>query len=253
MISVGDALAVMFFSILAMMLGAATFAQSPTTMMIITNLLLVLPLWLIWRRRAYPLQLLFPFRGMDALREGLFWRLLLGTLLASDLLDYLLEHLIPLPEDLAAHLQETFGFQNPLQVLGLFLGVVLLGPLVEELIFRGFFYRFFRDREGVTNAVLKTSLLFLFFHLNFYWSLQLLLFAFLLGLLRWRSKSLWPPLLLHVTNNLVSLVALNLPENWPERGGVTWWLAVLAGTLLFADSFRRYFFSDLTQEETPDE
>jgi membrane protease YdiL (CAAX protease family) len=96
-------------------------------------------------------------------------------------------------------------------------GALLLAPLFEELMFRGFMLRALRERGiGRDRAVLASALAFAALHLPG-WLVHrgldlgivgacagIAFFGAVLGYLAWRTASLWPAILLHVTNNALS-------------------------------------------------
>jgi len=90
--------------------------------------------------------------------------------------------------------------------------VVSLGPLVEELLFRGALLSALLRRMPVGWAVAVSSLLFACVHLpdlGFLWYAvpNLALLAAALAWLRLRSGSLWPAVVAHGVNNLLAVVA----------------------------------------------
>ena len=87
--------------------------------------------------------------------------------------------------------------------------LISLGPLVEELLFRGALLSALLQRWRVLPSVLITSALFALVHLaglDFHWYAlpQLFLLALLLAWLRLRSGSIWPAVVAHGTNNLLA-------------------------------------------------
>jgi membrane protease YdiL (CAAX protease family) len=94
--------------------------------------------------------------------------------------------------------------------------VAFVIPIWEELFFRGFLYKWSRNRLGMWAAISLNALLFGVFHLI---PLQILLAAMMGFALAWiyeRSDSLWAPILMHMINNLivgVSSVWLIFMEN----------------------------------------
>ena len=91
------------------------------------------------------------------------------------------------------------------QIIVIVLGALVI-PVGEELFFRGFLFRWMRNRLSFRTAVLMSALVFSVFHLI---PIQAIM-VFPLGVLNaWmyeRSRSLWPPIVLHITNNLFALV-----------------------------------------------
>lgn len=86
--------------------------------------------------------------------------------------------------------------------------VVLIGPILEELVFRGFLWRLLRGDERPWIALIGTSLLFAGWHMDPIQSVGVLPLAVFLGLLRWRSGSLIPAVAVHVLNNGIALTTI---------------------------------------------
>lgn len=127
------------------------------------------------------------------------WRVLGLTILAGIgsivLSDALLARLDFLPN----LLEETFTglLKNP---IGIF-SVVLLGPVAEELFFRGAITKVLLRRYAPWVAVVVSGLLFGLVHINPPQVVGAALIGILLGWLYWRTGSLIPCILLHVVNN----------------------------------------------------
>lgn len=93
--------------------------------------------------------------------------------------------------------------------VGLFialLGSWLAGPIIEELVFRGFMFRGWSESFlGPAGAILLTSALFAIYHTQFGWLVRL--WIFLVGLVlcffRWRSNSTWLTIVVHSAGNIV--------------------------------------------------
>ncbi|OOG52611.1 hypothetical protein B0E47_15060 [Rhodanobacter sp. B05] len=101
----------------------------------------------------------------------------------------------------------SLGWRIPLALMA-----VSLGPLVEELLFRGVLLSALLQRWGSATAILLSSLLFALMHLpGLNWQVfavpNLLLLALALAWLRLRSESIWPSVLAHGTYNLMAVVA----------------------------------------------
>jgi uncharacterized protein len=102
----------------------------------------------------------------------------------------------------------------------LVLVVVSVGPLVEELLFRGVLLSALLRHMRVGWAVGISSLLFAFVHLpdlGYLWYAvpNLALLAAVLAWLRLRSGSLWPAVLAHGVNNVLAVVAWFVVVNPP--------------------------------------
>lgn len=90
--------------------------------------------------------------------------------------------------------------------------LIICAPLLEELIFRGYLFKAWRNTWlGLSGTLLLTSMLFTCLHLGQYgWTILAMLFSFsiILGLAREKSGSLWVPIIIHSLNNLVAGVTV---------------------------------------------
>ena len=89
------------------------------------------------------------------------------------------------------------------------LGVGILAPICEELLFRGVLYKGIRDASSENLAVWVSSFLFVFIHLlqySFAICMLLLPLGLLLGFARKYSKSMIIPIVIHVFNNTVTAI-----------------------------------------------
>ena len=96
--------------------------------------------------------------------------------------------------------------------LPLALLVVSLGPLVEELLFRGVLLSAVARYTGNGMAIVQSALLFACVHLpdlSFLWYAlpNLALLGLILGWLRVQSSSIWPAVVAHGMNNLLAVVS----------------------------------------------
>jgi len=94
------------------------------------------------------------------------------------------------------------------QVVALLVVVGCVGPLVEELFFRGALFGGVRRAQSVAGAVLVSSLAFALSHLEWRNWVPLLVVAFALGYLRAVGGSLLPCLALHVGFNTVTIIGI---------------------------------------------
>jgi membrane protease YdiL (CAAX protease family) len=76
------------------------------------------------------------------------------------------------------------------------------------LFFRGFVYASFRQSHGVTTAAIVSSLMFALFHQDPYTYIPIAIIGLALVYLYETTGSLWPSIMLHSLNNLLSVVVL---------------------------------------------
>jgi len=94
------------------------------------------------------------------------------------------------------------------------LAVVVLPGICEELFFRGFVLTGLCARHGPRTAVLGPALIFALAHFNPWQFPALFLFGAFLGLLVYWSHSIYPAILAHTVNNLLSFAGVNLKAYW---------------------------------------
>lgn len=102
-------------------------------------------------------------------------------------------------------------------MLGLvFVSLVILPPITEEIVVRGFLYTGLRSKLRIVTAAIITSLLFAAAHLQFgsgnalLWvaGLDTLILSFVLIYLREKTDSLWPCIGVHMIKNGLAFTAL---------------------------------------------
>jgi membrane protease YdiL (CAAX protease family) len=91
--------------------------------------------------------------------------------------------------------------REPGQLLASLVVIGGLAPLAEELAFRGLLYGWLETRWGPRVAVVGSALAFAVSHWEPAHMAVALPAGLFLGLLRWRSRSLLPPLIAHAANN----------------------------------------------------
>lgn len=88
-----------------------------------------------------------------------------------------------------------------------FVVVALVAPVVEELTYRGLGFAAVRDAFGAVAAVCVTALAFGLAHGLIVALPVLTIFGLILGVLRLKTESLYPPILLHGFFNGIALIA----------------------------------------------
>ena len=113
---------------------------------------------------------------------------------------------------------QQIGFDSAAgyQLIFVFVSLVILPPIAEEVMFRGFLFTSFRQKYRLRFTALFTSILFGIAHLQFgsgaplLWvaAIDTFVLSMVLCYLREKSGSLWPPILLHAIKNGVAFFAL---------------------------------------------
>lgn len=143
------------------------------------------------------------------------WRLLaLGAVMFFVL--GMLQNLLPMPKDTPfEHL-----FDRPRDAYLLSIIAITLGPLMEELFFRGFMYPVLARRMGITWGVALTALPFGLIHLPQYgwaWGAALVIFlvGVVCGIVRARTRSVGASFLVHAGfNGTQMLIAVVMTQGF---------------------------------------
>lgn len=156
--------------------------------------------------------------------------------------DNILRMVLPAPEWVMEFLVELVGGKQSLW--GSVLILVIVAPITEEFLFRGFILDGFLRKYSVAKSILVSALLFAVFHLN-PWQFAS---AFVVGILFawWRvnTGSILPGILGHAFFNAIPMIILGM--NIEIRGYSSdptgpiqlqpWWFDVI-GVILFVTAF----------------
>lgn len=121
-----------------------------------------------------------------------------------------------LPDQIAVQfLKSTFA--DPLYFILATLSIIVLAPLIEETLFRGFLQSFIRQHLGSKQAIFITSACFAFFHYargqtlgNIPIIISLFVLSLFLGFSYEKKGSLLTPITLHASFNAISVINLYL-------------------------------------------
>lgn len=100
------------------------------------------------------------------------------------------------------------GAKSQLQLIFAFISLVILAPVTEEILFRGFLFKNLSHKLGFWLPAILVSGLFALAH----GQLNVGIDTFLLGMtacyLVWKTKSIYPAILLHMLKNSVAYIFL---------------------------------------------
>lgn len=105
---------------------------------------------------------------------------------------------------------------NPVAMV---LGVVFLIPMIEEFVFRGLVYERIRQYGGVKLAIFLSAVYFGVFHMNVPQGIYAFLIGVIIAWVYYKYKSVWAPVLFHVSANGFS-VLLTFSPAFAEIEGV---------------------------------
>jgi membrane protease YdiL (CAAX protease family) len=138
---------------------------------------------------------------------------LIVFLLGYDGLTYLLGRDIVTPFQVDTYRTARDSGSLPL----LWLTFVIVAPIAEEIMFRGFLFRgWVRSERSAIPAILVISLLFAAIHVQYDWfgMLQVFFIGLLLAIGRWRSGSTLLTILMHLLANLWATIESMIEVEW---------------------------------------
>lgn len=97
--------------------------------------------------------------------------------------------------------------------------VVVLGPIVEEVFFRGFTYNAIKRKWGVKSAIAVTSIVFAALHGTLFGFVPILLLGFLLAYMYEKTGSLIPSITIHMLHNGLMMLFLFLGRYFTKTLG----------------------------------
>ncbi len=207
-------------------------------------LFLIVPTMYI-RLKKYNIVELFRLKPISG--EVLQLSILIGLTISivSDELDRLIQIVIPMPEFLQELLKVMIA-HNMLDWILLFAGTVLIASIAEELLFRGFLQITLEKKGDITRAVILSSLSWALIHANPYWAVQIFVMGIIIGFLAWRTNSVFPGIIVHMINNLLSLIFINSEmdsiTDWYLTGGHVNPLILLPSIVILVWSIRKISF-----------
>lgn len=167
--------------------------------------------WLVRRRGGDPLTALGLRRGaLQPKRALTAVALVVGLLIATRTFGVLYAFVTRVvglaPVDSSLDLPGLFG-ADALGVALAVLMVVIVGPVIEEAVFRGALQPSLAVRIGVWPAILAQAVVFSLLHRSIWLLVPLTVLGIALGWLTKRCGSLWPAISLHAAYNGLSVAA----------------------------------------------
>lgn len=109
---------------------------------------------------------------------------------------------IPFIQQSAERFEERGNSVGQEPYLWVFFSVVTLGPIVEELIFRGLIFREAEKIKSGLFPVIVSAILFGLFHMEFVQIVYTMIMGFVLGFIYYMTRSFTLVCYLHILNNL---------------------------------------------------
>lgn len=97
---------------------------------------------------------------------------------------------------------------EPWTTLATLLIAVIVAPFCEEIFFRGYFFQGLRLHISVWLAVVLSAVIFGLAHGDLGSLALLIIIGLALAIIRWRTRSLWPGMALHMFNNFLGALII---------------------------------------------
>jgi len=138
---------------------------------------------------------------------------MLAMIVAGDVLSWLLGHNLVTPFQRDIYTTARAGGW----LLWLWLAIVVLTPIGEEILFRGFLFRgWLQSPRDAWPVIVVVSLLWALIHVQYDWYVigQIFIFGLLLGWMRWASGSVILTILLHALINAEGMFETFIDLKW---------------------------------------
>lgn len=118
---------------------------------------------------------------------------------------------IPILVESSQNLDEFFNSGAEIPYIWTFLNVVFLGPIVEEIIFRGITFNYIERASNHKVAIVLSAIIFGLWHMNIVQIVYVPIMGVILAFVYYYSgKNLLFPIVIHILNNFFA----QLPESW---------------------------------------
>lgn len=115
---------------------------------------------------------------------------------------------VPTSQFLTATFNSGAAVKNPLDQMTILIGSLIIGPILEEIIYRGIILKGLLTSHSPKFAILASSIIFAVSHGKPIQILGALVIGLFLGWIYYKTKSLGTTIILHFTANLTSQLAI---------------------------------------------
>ena len=96
------------------------------------------------------------------------------------------------------------------------LTVGIVAPFTEEFIFRGVIFKTLNKNISILGTIIIQALFFGIFHGNLIQGIYATLLGLVLGYITYRTRSLWPSIIIHIINNTIATISPFILNNVPS-------------------------------------
>ena len=100
------------------------------------------------------------------------------------------------------------------------LTVGIVAPFTEEFIFRGVIFKTLNKNIATLGTIIIQALFFGIFHGNLIQGIYATLLGLVLGYITYRTRSLWPAIIIHIINNTIATISPFILNNVPSTTSI---------------------------------
>jgi len=104
-------------------------------------------------------------------------------------------------------MEKTLSFIGVNNVFISILVVGIVAPFAEEFLFRGMIFKTLSKSMSIPAVIIIQGVLFGIYHMNLVQGLYATFLGILFGYVTFKTKSLWPAIIMHMVNNTVATIA----------------------------------------------
>ena len=204
----------------------------------------IVPALLMLRNKSYSYKTIFRLKPVPMPVLFISAMIGVGLSLVTEEIDRLIQYIFPMPESLWDSLSSTMTCHSATDCVVLIMAVVVTASLVEEMMFRGLLQGTLEQKIDITRSVIITAVVFTIIHYNPWWAVEIILLGMLMGVMAWKSQSIFPGVVVHGINNGLALLLINVPESsyqflFFRKHVAPWWL--LLGVICIVGGFRLFY------------
>ena len=204
-----------FFGVLVRAILESVFGQiSWSSPFLILELLIIAPSIYVVNRYKMSIKKAFRFNSVSIFIVLLSVVLGFSIAVIGDQLDRIMQKWFPMPSVFVEAIENIFLTSNIVDYWFILLIATVGAGICEEMLFRGFLQRIFEKKFQIAPALLIPAVLFGLIHILPWLFFQIILIGLVLGLLAWRTNSIYPPIIVHALNNLIGslYIRFHTPE-----------------------------------------
>ena len=180
--------------------------------LLVTDLLVI---YVFWRRKYANFKFNYGYTYGETFSTKQLFLWAAVSAIGLLIFDVIANFYLPIPDDLEISNMLAQLMTNPLGLLG----ICLIGPLAEEVFFRGAIERRLLEKNwNPWFAIVISAALFAVSHLNFAQGFTAFIIGIFMGWVYYRTRSIWVTALIHMVNNTVAcIISFMAPESMNDE------------------------------------